>query len=214
MTDITVQGDNSIDTVISALINKAVQTGHSQYLIANFTDRKQLRSPSFAGVGYSAGDTYDIRFVVQDGRSRREITVDYIIEENGEGLVGSFRDHTRNEEISSVKLGSSQPITITLKEIGFNPKDGRREVLYDEDIHHTRYSIMKAKPHSKYVDIAINLIDDARFVIGTLSSSEASLKRYRRGSVAPWFTVGIPVSIATSVGAGILTYVILHALSK
>ena len=222
MTFVAVKNEDTIEDVVSRLLSKVITTGHSQLLLANFTKHSQLQGPIFAGVGYSEGDKYDISFLMENGKERREITVDYLLKENGKGLVGVYLDHTFRKEISNEKIElqqgnlAGQEAKATLMEVGFTPKEGRREILYDEEIYKTRYYRLKKslEGRSKFLDAGINLVDDARFVLGTLPSSETSLKRYRRGSVTPWLTVGIPVSIATGIAASGITYWILHALNK
>lgn len=223
MTFVEVKNEDTIEDVVSRLISKVVATGHSQLLLANFTKHSQLQGPIFAGVGYNEGDKYDIRFLIENGRERREITVDYLLKENGKGLVGVYLDHTFRKEIGSEKLGlepnnvTGHETKATILEVGFTPKEGRRQVLYDEEIYKTLYHRVKKfleGYHSKIIDTGINLVDDARFVWGTLPSSETSLKRYRRGSVAPWLTVGIPIGIATSIAATGITYAVLNWLNN
>ncbi|MBI2135673.1 hypothetical protein HYU06_01220 [Candidatus Woesearchaeota archaeon] len=220
---ITVKNEDTIADVVSRLISKVIATGHSQSLMANFTKSSQLHGPSFAGVGYSEGDRYDIRFLIKNDKKNNEITVDYLLKEDGKGLVGVYLEPICGKEIGNEKLESlklyidEQETKANLIEVGFTPKEGRRQVLYDEEIYKTLYYRLKIfleGYHSKILDTVINIIDDTRFVLGTLPSSETSLKRYRRGSVTPWLTVGIPISIATSITAGIATYLILHALDK
>ncbi|HIH42562.1 TPA: hypothetical protein HA246_02875 [Candidatus Woesearchaeota archaeon] len=223
MTFVAVKSEDTIEDVVSRLISKVITTGHSQLLLANFTKHAQLQGPSFAGVGYSEGDKYDIRFLIENSKERREITIDYLLKENGKGLVGVYLDHTYRREIGNEKLQLQEgnigieETKATILEVGFTPKEGRRQILYDEEIYKTRYHKLKKfleSYHSKILDTGINLVDDARFVWGTLHSSETSLKRYRRGSVAPWLTVGIPIGIATSIAATGIAYLILHGISN
>ena len=210
MIRITANPNNTIEEIVKRLVKEASEDRSCSRIIADFTDENYLNS-DFAGIKYSAGDIYSIKFALETGDTTEFLVhINYKIEKgnvNKKRLVGIYTPPNSNDgkDISKEKLAViikypvPEQTRVRLEEIEFIPLGKEQESLYPERHHEN------AKGRSKFKTALHNIGGDLSFMAYSLYSDEPPSARFRRSTATPWLVFG-----GTAIALGIASLVYLY----